>query len=192
MREIKWFLPVGVTFLVAASLTVTVLHGADSAAKPELGGVARASAAPASPTNGPAFAIRNLTQQVPNLGPIRRGILTLGTNEITFVVPSDFRIQSDSATREISLSSRMGHCTLVLQFSVNTNAVSSETVLKLVKAEATQYRMEDEFSLWAAQWSGPAAKFVWLSSGGTRMSSTVGLIATVFATMTQRSVAPLD
>ena len=109
-----------------------------------------------------------------NAKPVQRAYLTSGTNKFAFLVPADFRADA-SLPNKVVLNSPDYGCFISVRFIAagpsETGAVRLESWRNQVLSEFPSAPISSEFSINAANHSGPAYELRWTNPGGTDESA---------------------
>jgi hypothetical protein len=113
-------------------------------------------------------------QATPFSGEITRGILVAQARQFSFVVPSGFRRQVDTAAKKLSLISTGFTCeiTATIRETATDGAIElkPDVLRERVVSRLNNARIVNEFDASIESMSGPAFEMEWKSDTGTRMT----------------------
>jgi hypothetical protein len=133
-------------------------------------------------TNVPAFRASLKSEEVvggTKAKPVQRAYLTSGTNKFAFLVPADFRVDA-SFPNKVVLNSPDYGCFISVRFIAagppETGAVPIESWRNQALSEFPNATLSNQFSINAANHSGPAYELQWTNPGGTDESACAAFV----------------
>lgn len=126
-----------------------------------------------NPTNMPALHASFKSEELvggTNAKPVQRAYLTSGTNKFAFLLPADFRADA-SIPDKVVLNSPDYGCFISVRFIIagppETKAIPLESWRNQALNEFPNATISREFSITAANHSGPAFELQWTNPSGT-------------------------
>lgn len=114
-----------------------------------------------------------------NAKPVQRAYLTSGTNKFAFLVPGDFRMDA-SLPNKVVLISPDYSCFITVRFIAagpsDTEAIQLESSRNQALSEFPGATITSEFSITAANHSGPAYELQWKNTSGAGESACAAFI----------------
>jgi len=103
--------------------------------------------------------------------PVNRAYVSSGTNQFAFVVPNDFRLDSSDPDR-IEVIATDYRCFITFRIldpnATEIQGLQSAALRETVLSRHSGAMLKDEFSLNAANHSGPAFDMEWTNAGGAK------------------------
>ena len=131
-----------------------------------------------SQTNSPTLQLATLREPMVGRDPILRAYVTSGNKRFTFVVPGGFRLDS-SKPGELLMTSSDFACAITLRVAnlvTPAKAVTADAFRGLVTARYAETQITDEFSMTAADGTGPAYDLQGKTPEGLSRHARVGFV----------------
>lgn len=118
----------------------------------------------ATSTNPPVMHLRGFTEKVAAQWEIQRGLITYGTNHLTFVCPAEYQLQTEVGAARLGMeyagdARAHGHSTLTLQLyplaDYPTNAPTHKWLWEKWQKEWPDVTLTGEFTASMGAFSGP-------------------------------------
>jgi hypothetical protein len=166
--------------LIAVALSPWVspaIGGADPDTTPGSAVATTSNPAPAKP---PLFKAAMMGDLVPGVNlEVRYGVLTCGTNRLTFVIPEKLGMQSDSVKQQVEMRAQDGGCIAVRVLSGDDARLldlKAQELQDKVAGRYTRGKIVGESRIAIENRSGPAFDVRWIAGGGIEMFSRIGYI----------------